>query len=438
MQLVQTAPPTGSSAADAGEWLLFDSNHCQKVDAATPASVVAASLGSPPPRAATAAAAAMPDLGTAVAAASPACRASRHASLLGLHIAVPCTSAAAPVDGLPALGAVAAPARFASLPAQRNALPGTSAPAPVNVLAVLAPAVPAVGQGSLPRLYIRLPSAAAAAIAALDDGLPAFSAALPDGVPASLPASCVQLPPAVAAVELDDGLPAFCAVLPDGLPAATLLDDGSPAHSAALPDGLPADAVSLAGAWAAAAAGSSLPARTAAGTAATSAACNRGNSAAASPRWQPASSCPQAATPAHAALAQLGSLYLNEKTGQICKRCVWAGSARSGWRMCSLRQVAVPLPEGRPPRESLAASHSSAPPLPPLPPPCSTAVDGEGHMGYLPAGISVEELLNAAEDLQQMMPTPMPSRPGARGASPGSGKAPARAGCCALPLLSAL
>ncbi|PSC67234.1 formin 6 [Micractinium conductrix] len=68
----------------------------------------------------------------------------------------------------------------------------------------------------------------------------------------------------------------------------------------------------------------------------------------------------EAATPAHAALAQLGSLYLNEKTGQICKR---------------------------------------------------TAVDGEGHMGYLPAGISVEELLNAAEDLQQMMPTPMPSRP---------------------------
>ena len=33
-------------------------------------------------------------------------------------------------------------------------------------------------------------------------------------------------------------------------------------------------------------------------------------------------------------------------------------------------------------------------------------------MAYLPAGISMEELLAAAEDLQQMLPTPMPSRPG--------------------------
>jgi hypothetical protein len=33
-------------------------------------------------------------------------------------------------------------------------------------------------------------------------------------------------------------------------------------------------------------------------------------------------------------------------------------------------------------------------------------------MAYLPAGISMEELLVAAEDLQQMLPTPMPSRPG--------------------------
>ena len=47
-------------------------------------------------------------------------------------------------------------------------------------------------------------------------------------------------------------------------------------------------------------------------------------------------------------------------------------------------------------------------------PPCRTAVDEEGHMAYLPAGISMEELLAAAEDLQQMLPTPMPSRPGMR------------------------
>lgn len=40
-----------------------------------------------------------------------------------------------------------------------------------------------------------------------------------------------------------------------------------------------------------------------------------------------------------------------------------------------------------------------------------TAVDEEGHMAYLPAGISVEELLTAAEDLQAMLPTPMASRP---------------------------
>lgn len=32
-------------------------------------------------------------------------------------------------------------------------------------------------------------------------------------------------------------------------------------------------------------------------------------------------------------------------------------------------------------------------------------------MAYLPAGISVEELLGAAEDLQHMLPTPMASRP---------------------------
>lgn len=42
-------------------------------------------------------------------------------------------------------------------------------------------------------------------------------------------------------------------------------------------------------------------------------------------------------------------------------------------------------------------------------------MDNEGHVGYLPAGISVEELLTAAEDLQQMLPTPMTSRPGGRG-----------------------
>ncbi|EFN59313.1 hypothetical protein CHLNCDRAFT_137684 [Chlorella variabilis] len=66
------------------------------------------------------------------------------------------------------------------------------------------------------------------------------------------------------------------------------------------------------------------------------------------------------ATPAAAALAQLGSLYINEKTGQIMQK---------------------------------------------------TAVDEEGHMAYLPAGISLEELLTAAEDLQQMLPTPMTSRP---------------------------
>lgn len=35
-------------------------------------------------------------------------------------------------------------------------------------------------------------------------------------------------------------------------------------------------------------------------------------------------------------------------------------------------------------------------------------------MAYLPAGISVEELLAAAEDLQQMLPTPMASRPSER------------------------
>lgn len=40
-------------------------------------------------------------------------------------------------------------------------------------------------------------------------------------------------------------------------------------------------------------------------------------------------------------------------------------------------------------------------------------MDEEGHMAYLPAGISLEELLTAAEDLQQMLPTPMTSRPGA-------------------------
>ena len=32
-------------------------------------------------------------------------------------------------------------------------------------------------------------------------------------------------------------------------------------------------------------------------------------------------------------------------------------------------------------------------------------------MAYLPAGISLEELLTAAEDLQAMLPTPMASRP---------------------------
>lgn len=38
-------------------------------------------------------------------------------------------------------------------------------------------------------------------------------------------------------------------------------------------------------------------------------------------------------------------------------------------------------------------------------------MDEEGHMAYLPAGISLEELLTAAEDLQAMLPTPMASRP---------------------------
>lgn len=34
-------------------------------------------------------------------------------------------------------------------------------------------------------------------------------------------------------------------------------------------------------------------------------------------------------------------------------------------------------------------------------------------MAYLPAGISLDELLGAAEDLQAVLPTPMGSRPGA-------------------------
>lgn len=34
-------------------------------------------------------------------------------------------------------------------------------------------------------------------------------------------------------------------------------------------------------------------------------------------------------------------------------------------------------------------------------------------MAYLPAGISLEELLSAAEHLQSTLPTPMSSRPGA-------------------------
>ncbi len=33
-------------------------------------------------------------------------------------------------------------------------------------------------------------------------------------------------------------------------------------------------------------------------------------------------------------------------------------------------------------------------------------------MAYLPAGISLEELLSAAEQLQTALPTPMTSRPG--------------------------
>ena len=41
-------------------------------------------------------------------------------------------------------------------------------------------------------------------------------------------------------------------------------------------------------------------------------------------------------------------------------------------------------------------------------------MDEEGHMAYLPAGISLEELLTAAEDLQAMLPTPMASRPSER------------------------
>ncbi|KAL4437056.1 hypothetical protein ABPG75_004195 [Micractinium tetrahymenae] len=68
----------------------------------------------------------------------------------------------------------------------------------------------------------------------------------------------------------------------------------------------------------------------------------------------------EAVTPATAALAQLGSLFLNEKTGQIMQR---------------------------------------------------TTVDDEGHMAYLPAGISLEELLSAAEHLQSVLPTPMTSQP---------------------------
>ena len=38
-------------------------------------------------------------------------------------------------------------------------------------------------------------------------------------------------------------------------------------------------------------------------------------------------------------------------------------------------------------------------------------------MAYLPAGISIEELLTAAEDLQTMLPTPMASRPSKQAAA---------------------
>ncbi len=159
------------------------------------------------------------------------------------------------------------------------------------------------------------PHAAAASPDAMDAWMPAstlhdaFAAAAP-AVPA-LPSAAFAAAPSAAVAAA----PACNSVLPlMELPVAPAADGSELAAVLAtlLPEGLPADGCdshppSLQGSRPASPRGAAplLPAAA---------------SSAAVPCSDTESVCSQAATPAAAALAQLGSLYINEKTGQIMQR----------------------------------------------------------------------------------------------------------------------
>lgn len=208
---------------------------------------------------------------------------------------------------------------------EQTAVGGFEFSMPVSAAAAAAAATPCLAlAGRLPAARgcdeVDQPDAAADSPDAMDAWSPAaalhdaFTAAAPAAAPAAsavaadaAPASCSGLPPlqlqlpAVHAVGIDLSGPAslLAALLPEGLPAEGW-DGRPPSLHGSCPPSLhgsrPASPWGPAPLLPAAASSATIP-------------CSDAGSV-----------CSQAATPAAAALAQLGSLYINEKTGQIMQK----------------------------------------------------------------------------------------------------------------------